>query len=79
MHTIPTRIVVIQRIVFYEAKKHSWHAEQLCIKKCQNKKLLRKATMYLVKISHAPDVKPCSMCQRIIDKYAIRRIISVCV
>ena len=69
--------MLIQRVVFYEAKKHSWHAEQLCIKKCKNKSVLNKATLYLVKITNTNDVKPCTMCQHIIDKYKIKKVVCV--
>jgi len=32
--------------------------------------------MILVKITNADNVKPCNMCQHIIDKYKTRRVIS---
>jgi cytidine deaminase len=60
---------------FYEANKYSWHAEQSCIRNCNNKKLISKSIMILVKLTKGiKDVKPCTMCDHIIHKYKVRRI-----
>lgn len=73
--------------VFYEFCKYSLHAEQTCIMRCKNKKLLKDSTLILVKISKSKEeekdesikVQPCHMCQGMIEKYNIRRTICLSV
>ena len=74
-----TRLVVNHVSVFYEAKKYTWHAEQACIMKCKNKNLIPKSYMILVKITKKEmSVQPCSMCDHIIKKYGVRKIVCFC-
>jgi len=65
--------------VFYEANKYSVHAEQSCISKCKNKKILKKCKMILVCLDGdggLRECKSCEMCRRIIDKYGVKRVVS---
>jgi tRNA(Arg) A34 adenosine deaminase TadA len=66
--------------VFYEANKYSIHAEQACINKCKNKNKLRECTLILVRLNKKGDpvdCKPCTMCQGIINKYGVRKVVSI--
>jgi cytidine deaminase len=74
-----TGLVVNPVSVFYEAKKYTWHAEQSCIMKCKNKNLIKKSYMILVKITKKEMiVHPCTMCDHIIKKYGVKKIICLC-
>lgn len=77
-------IIIVQKyllviiVVFYEPNKYTVHAEQDCISKVKNKTILKKATLYIVKIDKLGnfiDCYPCHMCSRIIDKYKVKKII----
>lgn len=59
--------------------KYSTHAEQNCINNFllqnkNNKKMLRNCIMILVKLTTTREVAPCHKCQRLIEKYGIRRV-----
>jgi cytidine deaminase len=76
---IKARLVVNQTSVFYEAKKYTWHAEQACIMKCKKKNLISKSYMILVKITKKEMVvHPCTMCDHIIKKYGVKKIVCFC-
>lgn len=59
--------------MFYEANKHTYHAEQMCIKKCK-KSLLKRCKLIIVKLRKDDTLKlcePCPMCNKLINKYKI--------
>lgn len=66
----------------YVHNKYSVHAEQDCICKFikkygKNKKMLRFATLFLIKMDKKGELimcEPCNNCSRIIKKYGINRI-----
>ena len=62
----------------YEANKYSIHAEQNCISKYKNKKILKYCTLILVTIKNNKLNKccPCDMCNHIIKKYKVRKVIN---
>jgi tRNA(Arg) A34 adenosine deaminase TadA len=60
--------------------KYTWHAEQQCIKRCKNKQILKDCIMVLVRLdrhNNCIDGIPCSMCENIIKKYKIRKVINI--
>ena len=67
-------------IAFYEPNKYTIHAEQSCIQKCKDKTIIRKCKLIIVKIDKNNNIincKPCSMCNHIINKYKVRRVLSL--
>lgn len=63
----------------YESYKYCIHAEQDCINKCKNKKILKKCILILIKLTGSGELKqcePCKMCSHIIKKYKIRKVIN---
>jgi hypothetical protein len=82
--------VIIYDSAFYEPCKYTFHAEQVCIKRCRDKNVIKKSTMILVRktgntdnnnpnIHPIKEVRPCKMCQHIIEKYKLRRIICLAI
>lgn len=67
-------IMLINSNTFYEPNKYSIHAEQNCISNCKNKNLIKNCDMLLLRISETNDVRPCNMCQHIIDKYNLKKL-----
>jgi len=67
-------ILLIKYVVFYEANKYSYHAEQNCIINCKNKQIINKCNMLLVRISDTGDAIPCDMCRHMINKYNVKRL-----
>jgi len=60
------------------SNKYSIHAEQDCISKCKNKALLKYCILVLVRLNNNNEpVKccPCAQCQRLINKYRIRKVV----
>ncbi len=60
--------------VFYEPCKYTYHAEQLCIKKCKNKAIIKHCTLILVRLGNAHECSPCKMCSHIMNKYKLANI-----
>jgi len=75
---ITTNTLGIIGSVPYMANKYSIHAEQSCINKCKNKKIIKYCTLILVTIKNDTLNKccPCSMCEHIIKKYKVRKVIN---
>lgn len=72
--------MVIRSVVPYEAYKYSIHAEQSCINKCKNKKILKYCTLILIKLrsnNEVKDCEPCRVCSHIIKKYEVFKVIVI--
>jgi deoxycytidylate deaminase len=63
--------------ILYKSNKYSSHAEQNCIANCKDKYLISKCDMLLLRISHSDDVRPCDMCQHIINKYNVKKLFTI--
>ena len=61
--------------------KYTVHAEQQCIKKCNNKRILKNCILVLVRLNRMNNVAipcaPCTMCCGIIKKYGIQKVINL--
>jgi cytidine deaminase len=66
--------------VFYEAYKHSIHAERQAIMSVRNKKLLPKSKIVIVRLNNGIIVqaKPCEICQQLLNKYKLNNICTLC-
>jgi cytidine deaminase len=60
--------------ILYESNKYSSHAEQNCIANCRDKYLISKCDMILLRISDSNDVRPCNLCQHLINKYNVKKL-----
>ena len=64
----------------YQQYKYSIHAEQSCINKCKNKKILKYCILILIKLTNNGKIKncePCHMCFHIIKKYKVFKVIVI--
>jgi hypothetical protein len=64
----------------YVPNKYTLHAEQYCINKCKNKNILKDCILVLIKLDNQNKCiygSPCDMCNNIIKKYKIKKIISI--
>lgn len=71
-------LVVIKIAVFYVPNKYTIHAEQDCINKLKNKSILKDCILLVIKITPSGNLInsfPCNMCDRIIKKYKVRKVI----
>ena len=62
--------------VFYEAYKHSIHAEKNAIMNVRNKNLLPSSKIVIVRLNDGKIVqaKPCEMCQNLLNKYKVSKV-----
>lgn len=77
---IPVFLVRGRILVFYVAKKFTIHAEQSCIMNVKDKSVLRYCTLYLLKLNSSGNIVaccPCDMCDHILKKYKIRKVVCV--
>ena len=75
---LKVRCITTQNRAFYVLNKYTWHAEQTCIQRCKNKKILKHCTLILIKLNNQGICipgKPCDMCDHIINKYKIKKVI----
>ena len=65
--------------VFYEKNTHSVHAEVNCIRKCRDKKILKKSTLIIIKIKHnnITYCEPCEICWKYIRKHGVKTVKSI--
>ena len=68
---------IINSKMIYESNKYSSHAEQNCIANCKDKYLISNCNMLLLRISDSNDVRPCNICQHIINKYNVKKLYTI--
>lgn len=66
--------------VFYEAYKHSIHAERNAIMNVKNKNLLPFSKIVIVRLKDGMVVQaqPCEMCQNLLSKYKVSKVCTLC-
>ena len=66
--------------VFYEAYKYGIHAEKNAIMSVKDKSLLSKSKIVIIRLKdgNIVEASPCKMCKKLLDKYKVSKICTLC-